>query len=135
MDEGTLLDIFINSSPLAGFAMYLVWQNKSMAKKVDQMNDKSESRSEALTERFETREESLRARYDGVIKDLQSEKESIKDDSQATISTLATKIDILERQLQDVEKKFDQIILSIQQLGVTVQELRFKDIARDSKTK
>ena len=63
MDEGTLLDIFINSSPLAGFAMYLVWQ------------------------------------------------------------------------LQDVEKKFDQIILSIQQLGVTVQELRFKDIARDSKTK
>ena len=60
MDEGTLLDIFINSSPLAGFAMYLVWQNKSMAKKVDQMNDKSESRSEALTERFETREESLR---------------------------------------------------------------------------
>ena len=90
---------------------------------------------EALTERFETREESLRARYDGVIKDLQSEKESIKDDSQATISTLATKIDSLERQLQDVEKKFDQIILSIQQLGVTVQELRFKDIARDSKTK
>ena len=79
MDEGTLLDIFINSSPLAGFAMYLVWQNKSMAKKVDQMNDKSESRSEALTERFETREESLRARYDGVIKDLQSEKESIKE--------------------------------------------------------
>jgi chromosome segregation ATPase len=134
MDEGTVLDILINSSPLAGFAMYMVWQNKSMAKKMDEMNDKSENRSESLTERFEAREDSLRARYDAVIKDLQSEKMAIKDDSQATISTLATKIDSLERQLADVEKKFDQIILSIQQLSSTVQELRFKDIARDSKT-
>jgi|LULM01.1.fsa_nt_gb seryl-tRNA synthetase len=135
MDEGTLLDILINSSPLAGFAMYMVWQNKSMAKKMDEMNDKSENRSVALTERFEAREDSLRARYDVVISGLQQEKEAIKDDSQTTINTLAGKIDSLERQLQDVEKKFDQILLSIQQLSATVQELRFKDIARDSKNK
>mgnify|MGYP003634578014 FL=1 len=133
MDQATLLDILINSSPLAGFAMYLVWQNKSMTKKVDALNERSESRSEAMTERFETREESLRARYDGVIKDLQSEKEAIKDDSQATITTLATKIGNVERQLQDVEKKLDTTIMGIQQLSTTVQELRFKDIARDTK--
>ncbi len=66
---------------------------------------------------------------------MQQEKEAIKDDSQTTINTLAGKIDSLERQLQDVEKKFDQILLSIQQLSATVQELRFKDIARDSKNK
>ena len=112
MDEGTLLDILINSSPLAGFAMYMVWQNKSMAKKMDEMNDKSENRSVALTERFEAREDSLRARYDVVISGLQQEKEAIKDDSQTTINTLAGKIDSLERQLQDVEKKFDQILLN-----------------------
>ena len=135
MDEATLLDFFINSSPLAGFAVYLVMQNKSMTKKVDTINDKSEVRSQALTERFETRESDLRERYDKVISDLQLEKESIKDDSQTTINMLSQKLDTLERHIQDVDKKFDQILAQLQQLSTTVQELRIKDIARDTKGK
>ena len=121
MDETTLLDLFINGSPLAGFAGYLVWQTRSMQNRFDQMSDKSESR-----------EDELRSRYDGVIASLQLEKESIKDESKTSIGTLAQKMDNLERQLQDLEKKFDQVLLSIQQLSTTVQELRFKDIARDT---
>jgi len=135
MDETTLLDFFINSSPLAGFAVYLVMQNKSMTKKVDTINDKSEVRSEALTERFEARETNLRERYDKVISDLQLEKESIKDDSQTTINMLSQKLDALERHIQDVDKKFDQILAQLQALSTTVQELRIKDIARDTKGK
>ena len=128
-----MIDILLNSSPLAGFAVYLVVQNKAMGKKVDEINDKSEARSEAITNRFEERELALRDRYDKVISDLQSEKESIKDESQATIQLMSQKLETLERHIQDVEKKFDQIILSIQQLTNTVQELRMKDIARDTK--
>ena len=128
-----MIDILLNSSPLAGFAVYLVVQNKSMGKKVDEINDKSEARSEAITNRFEERELALRDRYDKVISDLQTEKESIKDESQATIQLMSQKLETLERHIQDVEKKFDQIILSIQQLTNTVQELRMKDIARDTK--
>lgn len=135
MNEAGLFDLMVNSSPLAGFAIYLVMQNKSMSKKVDEINDKSEARSEVLTERFETRESDLRARYDGVIADLQKEKETIKDDSQATISLLSNKLDTLERHIQDVDKKFDQILNQIQNLTNTVQELRIKDIARDTKGK
>ena len=133
MDEASLLDLLVNSSPLAGFAIYLVLQNKSMSKKVDEINDKSEQRSEAITDRFETREQDLRARYDVVISDLQKEKESIKDDSQATISLLSQKLDALERHIQDVEKKFDRIIVSLENLSNIVQELRIKDIARETK--
>ena len=128
-----MIDILLNSSPLAGFAVYLVVQNKSMGKKVDEINDKSEARSEAITNRFEERELALRDRYDKVISDLQTEKESIKDESQSTIQLMSQKLETLERHIQDVEKKFDQIILSIQQLTNTVQELRMKDIARDTK--
>ena len=104
-------------------------------KKVDTINDKSEIRSQALTERFETRESDLRERYDKVISDLQLEKESIKDDSQTTINMLSQKLDALERHIQDVDKKFDQILAQLQQLSTTVQELRIKDIARDTKGK
>ena len=135
MNEAGLFDLMVNSSPLAGFAIYLVMQNKSMSKKVDEINDKSEARSEVLTERFENRESELRARYDTVISDLQKEKEAIKDESQATISLLSNKLDALERHIQDVDKKFDQILNQIQNLTNTVQELRIKDIARDTKGK
>ena len=135
MDEASLFDLLVNSSPLAGFAIYLVTQNKSMSKKVDEINDKSEARSEVLTERFEERELALRDRYDKVITNLQVEKESIKDDSQATITLLSNKLDALERHIQDVDKKFDQILNQLQNLTNTVQELRIKDIARDTKGK
>jgi len=135
MDEASLLDLFLNSSPLMGFAIYLVVQNKAMTKKVDEINEKSEARSELLTERFEARETNLRERYDKVISDLQTEKESLKDSSQATISLLSQKLDALERHIQDVDKKFDQILTQLQSLSTTVQELRIKDIARDTKGK
>tara|TARA_R110000824_G_scaffold123246_1_gene280939 strand:+ start:1068 stop:1478 length:411 start_codon:yes stop_codon:yes gene_type:complete len=134
MDEMNLVDLLVNSSPLAGFAIYLVLQNKSMSKKVDEINDKSESRSEAMTDRFESRESSLRERYDKVISDLQLEKDSLKDESQATISMLSSKLESLERQIGEIEKKFDRIMASLENLSNVVQELRIKDIAR-SETK
>jgi len=131
MDEMNLVDLLVNSSPLAGFAIYLVMQNKIMTKKVDTINDKSEIRSEALTERFESRESSLRDRYDKVISDLQLEKDSLKDESQATISMLSSKLESLERQIGEIEKKFDRIMVALDNLSNVVQELRLKDIAKD----
>ena len=131
MDEMNLVDLLVNSSPLAGFAIYLVMQNKIMTKKVDTINDKSEIRSEALTERFESRESSLRERYDKVISDLQLEKDSLKDESQATISMLSSKLESLERQIGEIEKKFDRIMVALDNLSNVVQELRLKDIAKD----
>ena len=131
MDEMNLVDLLVNSSPLAGFAIYLVMQNKSMSRKVDEINDKSESRSEAMTDRFESRESSLRERYDKVISDLQLEKDSLKDESQATISMLSSKLESLERQIGEIEKKFDRIMAALDSLSNVVQELRLKDIAKD----
>lgn len=133
MDEASILNLVMNSSPLMGFAIYLVYQNKIMSAKVDEINERSESRSLSITERFEERETALRDRYDVVISDLQKEKETIKDESQKTITLLSSKLDALERHIQDVEKKFDQIMVSLQQLSTTVQELKIKDIARDTK--
>ena len=133
MDEASIVNLVMNSSPLMGFAIYLVYQNKIMSAKVDEINERSEARSESITERFEERESALRERYDVVISDLQREKESIKDESQKTINLLSSKLEKLERHIQDVDRKFDQIMVSLQQLSTTVQELRIKDIARDTK--
>ena len=104
------------------FAGYLIYQTKSMQSRFDLMSDKSEER---ITD--------LRARYDKVITDLQAEKSTLQADNQQSVTTLSSKLDMLERNLVELEKKLDRVILSLDNMSQIVQELRMKDIARDTR--
>tara|TARA_R110002096_G_scaffold167364_2_gene337317 strand:+ start:325 stop:654 length:330 start_codon:yes stop_codon:yes gene_type:complete len=106
MDEQTLLNLLINSSPLAGFAGYLVFQTKGLQRRMDGLNDKAIER-----------EDMLRGRYDKVISDLQAEKQSLQTTNQNALAAL--------------EKKVDTIAMSVDNISQVVQELRIKDLARD----
>jgi hypothetical protein len=108
MDEATLIDLLINSSPLAGFAGYLVFQTKGLQKRMDGLNDKAVER-----------EDMLRGRYDKVIADLQVEKEKLQATNQTALAAL--------------EKKVDALVSSVDNINQMVQDLRIKDIARDVK--
>lgn len=108
MDEATLIDLLINSSPLAGFAGYLVFQTKGLQKRMDGLNDKAIER-----------EDMLRGRYDKVIADLQLEKEKLQTTNQNALVAL--------------EKKVDALVSSVDNINQMVQDLRIKDIARDVK--
>ena len=120
--EQTFLDLVLNGGPLGLFAGYLIFQTKSMQKRFDAMSEKSESR-----------EDDLRARYDKVITDLQTEKSTIQAENQQSVITLTTKLDLLERNLNELEKKLARVILSLDNMSQIVQELRMKDIARDTR--
>ena len=120
--EQTFLDLVLNGGPLGLFAGYLIFQTKSMQKRFDAMSEKSESR-----------EDDLRARYDKVITDLQGEKATIQTEQQQSVLTLSTKMELVERNLGELEKKVDRVILSLDNLSSIVQELRMKDIARDTR--
>ena len=108
MDEQTLLNLVINSSPLAGFAGYLVFQTKGLQRRMDGLNDKAVER-----------EDMLRGRYDKVIADLQTEKQTLQTTNQNALAAL--------------EKKVDSLVSSVDNISQVVQELRIKDIARDVK--
>tara|TARA_R110002051_G_C8389361_1_gene446515 strand:+ start:94 stop:420 length:327 start_codon:yes stop_codon:yes gene_type:complete len=108
MDEANLLDLLINSSPLAGFAGYLVFQTKGLQRRMDGLNDKAVER-----------EDMLRGRYDKVIADLQVEKEKLQATNQTALAAL--------------EKKVDALVSSVDNINQMVQDLRIKDIARDVK--
>ena len=108
MDEANLLDLLINSSPLAGFAAYLVFQTKGLQKRMDGLNDKAVER-----------EDMLRGRYDKVIADLQAEKTALQQDQAQALVAL--------------EKKVDALVGTVDTINKIVQELKFKDIARDVK--
>jgi hypothetical protein len=108
MDEASLVDLLINSSPLAGFAAYLVFQTKGLQKRMDGLNDKAVER-----------EDMLRGRYDKVIADLQQEKQTLQTANQNALVAL--------------EKKVDALIANVDSINQMVQDLRIKDIARDVK--
>ena len=121
MDQ-TFIDLATSGGPLGLFAGYLIYQTKSMQSRFDLMSDKSEER---ITD--------LRARYDKVITDLQAEKSTLQADNQQSVTTLSSKLDMLERNLVELEKKLDRVILSLDNMSQIVQELRMKDIARDTR--
>ena len=106
MDEASLVDLLINSSPLAGFAAYLVFQTKGLQKRMDGLNEKAVER-----------EDMLRGRYDKVIADLQAEKQTLQTANQNALVAL--------------EKKVDALIANVDNINKLVQDLRIKDIARD----
>ena len=120
--EQTFIDLVLNGGPLGLFAGYLIYQTKSMQSRFDLMSDKSEER---ITD--------LRSRYDKVITDLQAEKSSIQAENQQSVVTLTTKLELMERNLAELEKKLDRVILSLDNMSQIVQELRMKDIARDTR--
>ena len=120
--EQTFIDLVLNGGPLGLFAGYLIYQTKSMQSRFDLMSDKSEER---ITD--------LRSRYDKVITDLQTEKSTLQAESQQSVTTLSSKMDLMERNLAELEKKLDRVILSLDNMSQIVQELRMKDIARDTR--
>ena len=120
--DTSFIDLVLNGGPLGLFAGYLIYQTKSMQSRFDKMSEKSESR-----------EDDLRARYDKVITDLQSEKVTIQTENQQSVVTLSSKLDMVERNLGELEKKLDRVILNLDNISQIVQELRMKDIARDTR--
>jgi peptidoglycan hydrolase CwlO-like protein len=119
MDEASLMNLLTTAPPMAAFAMYLVYQNKGNVQRFD-----------SLMEKQDVREKDLRSRYDKVISDLQQEKMDFKDDANAVRTTLSTKIEGINKQIDEMEKKFDRLLNVVDKIQEKLTELRIKDIAR-----
>ena len=72
-----------------------------------------------LNDKATEREDNLRSRYDKVITDLTTEKNVLQQQQQYALDQL--------------EKKVDALVTSVDNISQVVQELRMKDIAREIK--
>ncbi len=70
-----------------------------------------------LNDKATEREDNLRSRYDKVITDLTTEKNILQQQQQYALDQL--------------EKKVDALVTSVDNISQVVQELRMKDIARN----
>tara|TARA_X000001388_G_scaffold75486_2_gene70418 strand:+ start:1001 stop:1375 length:375 start_codon:yes stop_codon:yes gene_type:complete len=113
MDEASLMNLLTTAPPMAAFAGYLFYQNLGNVKRFD-----------ALMEKQDVREQDLRSRYDKVISDLQREKSDIKDEANNTKASLAIRIEGIDKQLDEMEKKFDRLIQTVDKIQEKLTELR-----------
>ena len=113
MDEASIMNLLTTAPPMAAFAGYLFYQNLGNVKRFDELMEKQDKR-----------ENDLRSRYDKVISDLQLEKSQIKDEANETKTSLDIRIEGIDKQLDEMEKKFDRLINIVDKIQEKLTELR-----------
>jgi len=123
MGETEIIELLINGGANAGFAAFLLWQFFYQQKRLDARDKRSETREDSLRDRYEKDQIALRARYDDVIKMYQDKEEKTRE-------TLVQRITQIDAQLDQVERKVDELATRLQTLNDVVNELKLREIAR-----
>ena len=123
MPEAQIIELLVNGGANAAFAGFLLWQFFYQQKRLDARDHRSEKREDALRKKYEDDQEQLRARYDAVIKMYVDNEAKIKD-------SIITEIGQIDLQLDQVEKKVDELTAKLQSLSEIVSELKMREIAR-----
>ena len=123
MGETQLIELLVNGGAQGCFAAFLLWQFFYQQKRLDARDKRSETREDSLRERYEKDQTALRARYDEVIRIYQDKEEKTRE-------SIVTEISKLDIQMDQVEKKVDDLSSRLFSLSEAVQELKLREIAR-----
>lgn len=107
-------DILVNAGPLGVFAIYLIYKNSLLDKKLDK-----------IFSDFQSREDALRDRYDKVISESQARSDEMR-------HTVSSKINGLFARTTDLQSKLDGLVTGIDRLHDTVKELHLEKLARQA---
>ena len=107
-------DILVNAGPLGVFAVYLIYKNSLLDKKLDK-----------IFSDFQSREDALRDRYDKVISESQTRSDEMR-------HTVSSKINGLFARTTDLQSKLDGLVLSVDKLHDNVKELHLEKLARQA---
>lgn len=104
MDAETT-NLLMDAIPQTGFAAFLLWQY------IQQKSDMS-----ALRKESRQQEQEIRDRYSVVIKDLNSEKDNLREDLNKKVETLGGRLTELEKTIVGLVTKFEQFSEQIREL-------------------
>ena len=102
MDEASIMNLLTTAPPMAAFAGYLFYQNIGNVKRFDELMEKQDLREQ----------------------DLRSRQSQIKDEANNTKTALAIRIEGIDKQLDEMEKKFDRLILIVDKIQEKLTDLR-----------
>lgn len=108
----TMIEMLIDYGALGIMVVFLAWQHLQMTKRQredhqigqergDKLVDRFEAQLTDLQKKYEEREDALRTRYDTVIADLNSNRDTLKNDIHSDLVGVASKLDNALLKLDD----------------------------------
>ncbi len=86
--ETGILDLLVNGSPMAAFAIFLIYLYKQQQARMDALVDRFQSQQEKIRKEYKDDVAELRGRYDGVIEKQNDERSRIKDSIEQRLTTV-----------------------------------------------
>jgi len=77
--ETSIVDLLVNGSPMAAFAVFLIYLYKTQQARMDTLVERFQSQQEKIRQEYKTDVAELRSRYDNVIETQNTERSRIKD--------------------------------------------------------
>ena len=75
----SVVDVLLNGSPMAAFAVFLIYLYKTQQARMDALVDRFQTQLESIRKEYKEDVTELRSRYDAVIDGQNSERDRIKD--------------------------------------------------------
>ena len=137
------VDLLVNGSPMAAFAVFLIYLYKTQMARMDVLVDKFQSQLETMRKEYKVDVEELRSRYDGVIEtynsDAKETRTSISDRLNSVgsalrkigsdLSSLYISHETNRDEIRDLTNKVEQGIKIIEGMQ---EEARLREIARSA---
>tara|TARA_R100000664_G_C2760064_1_gene150707 strand:- start:6369 stop:6749 length:381 start_codon:yes stop_codon:yes gene_type:complete len=123
--DGNIFVELANYGSLGLFAIFLVWQYIEQKKQLKELMDGFQSKLDELREQSDLREMKLRKRYDDVIEGIQKERDELR-------MALLGKVNDLERNVTELDKKIDQLSMLMTDLREKILKLEIKDITKSN---
>lgn len=141
--ETSVVDVLLNGSPMAAFAVFLIYLYKTQQARMDTLVDKFQSQLEGIRKEYKEDVVELRGRYDAVISTQSQEKKAIKVGIEERLKEVHTTLVSIKGTCQSLsisqEVTRDELatITKDVQTGLDIikamqEEAKLKEIARQS---
>ena len=87
-----VVDILLNGSPMAAFAVFLIYLYKTQQARMDVLVEKFQTQLEAIRKEYKEDVSELRQRYDAVINTQNQERDRIKDNIEDRLKEVQTNL-------------------------------------------
>ena len=123
--DGNIFVELANYGSLGLFAIFLVWQYVEQKKQLKELMNGFQSKLDELREQSDHKEGKLRKRYDDVISGIQKERDELR-------MALLGKVGELERTVNELDKKMDNLSMLMTDLREKILKLEIKDITKSN---
>ena len=100
--ETSILDLLVNGSPMAAFAVFLIYLYKQQQVRMDTLVDKFQIQLEGIRKEYKYDVTELRSRYDGVIEKQNDERSRIKDSIEGQLHKVQTNLSSISSTCQGI---------------------------------